>query len=545
MKKLKSPNAAPGPPLPQAQAETALSLLSDWFFECSGAVPLSTVDHPKLRSFLHHVGLPPLPRRELAGVRLDTRYAAARADADARVRDAGFFQLATSGWRNLEGGDSIVSIGMNLPNGSSVFRRAVFNRAPAPSDYAEQILSDALAELPAHRCAGIVADRFKSKALRNIETQNHWMVSLACQLTTFRSLATHLAAELPLFGSANTNCSKLTRLFNTNPQARSVFHKYQLQELGYSGLLRVNCFSDILNSSRPLQLAINDESYKLLCLEDSNARELAEIISNLAFWTELEAAHSLVKLINDMAREMEAERPLVAQCLPLWEELRSKVKEWCRKFSIDEVHVMKVLDKRFKKNYHPAWSAAFILDPLYLIRDASGKYLPPFKCLTPEQEKDVDKLIMRLVSREEAHIVLMELMKWRSDGLESVYAQAVQVKQLDPKTGKLRVANPQGSRIVWETYLSEFKSLGRVATRLIFLHATACGFKCNMSMRRWVSANGRSKAGMDRAQKMIFVAANARLERRQFLNEEENDAELFGDEADDVLNEAFVDASSV
>lgn len=255
----------------------------------------------------------------------------------------------------------------------------------------------------------------------------------------------------------------------------------------------------------------------------------------------------MVKLIKDMAQEIEIERPLVGKCLPLWDELRAKVKDWCSSFHIDQGPVEKVIERRFKKNYHPAWAAAFILDPVYLIRDNSGKYLPPFKLLTPEQEKDVDKLITRLVSREEAHIALMELMKWRTEGLDPVYARAVQMKERDPISGKMRIANPQSSRLVWETYLNEFKSLGKVAVRLIFLHATSCGFKCNWSLMRWVSANGHSRASMDKAQKLIFIAAHSKLERRDFSCDEDKDAELLAlaNGEDDVLNEVLVDTSSV
>ncbi|KAI3689620.1 hypothetical protein L2E82_47583 [Cichorium intybus] len=87
---------------------------------------------------------------------------------------------------------------------------------------------------------------------------------------------------------------------------------------------------------------------------------------------EIEAVHSLVKLIKSMAHEISKERPRIGQCLPLWEDLRVKLKDWCLKFQINENHVDKVFDKRFKRNYHPAWAAAFILDPFYLIRDRTG-----------------------------------------------------------------------------------------------------------------------------------------------------------------------------
>lgn len=119
------------------------------------------------------------------------------------------------------------------------------------------------------------------------------------------------------------------------------------------------------------------------------------------------------------------------------------------------------------------------------------------------------------------------------------------MKEQDPITGKMKVANPQSSRLVWETCLSDFKALGKVAVRLIFLHATSCGFKCNWSFSRWVSAHSHSRAAMDRAQKMIFIAAHSKLERRDFSNQEEKDADLFMNGEDDVVNEVFADASSV
>ncbi|CAA2978955.1 hypothetical protein F511_01103 [Olea europaea subsp. europaea] len=174
-----------------------------------------------------------------------------------------------------------------------------------------------------------------------------------------------------------------------------------------------------------------------------------------------------------MAEEILMEKPRIGQCLTLWEEFRSKANDWCSKFHIIGGHVEKVIDRRFRRNYHPAWAVAFILDPLYLIRDTSGKYLPPFKFLTPEQEKDVDKLITRLESRDKAHIALMELMKWRTEGLDPASAQAVQLKQRDPNTGKMRIAIPQSSRLVWETHLTEFQSLGKVAVKIDF---PSCNF---------------------------------------------------------------------
>ncbi|XP_027154610.1 uncharacterized protein LOC113754403 [Coffea eugenioides] len=568
VKKLKCSRASPAPALSKDQVDSAFDLLADWFYESCGSVSVSSLEHPKFKDFLNQVGLPPISRREISGSRLDSKFEQVKLEAEARIRDAVFFQVASAGWKGKNcrcGEESVIKFLVNLPNGTNVFQKVVCIGGSVPSQYAEEVLWEATRGICSNvvqKCVGIVADKYKAKALRNLEIQHHWMVNLSCQLQGIISLIKDFSRELPLFQTVTDSCLKIANFFNSKSQIRDNFHRFRLQEAELSGLIRVphpKCdlsknlasvllmIEDILGYARVLQLVVLDDSYKVVCIEDSVAREVANTIQDVGFWNDLEAVQSLVKLIRGIAQEIEAEKPLVGQCLPLWEELRTKVKDWCAKFSLAEGPVDKIVERRFKKNYHPAWSAAFVLDPQYLMRDASGKYLPPFNCLTHEQEKDVDKLITRLVSREEAHIALMELMKWRSEGLDPLYAQAVQVKQQDPVTGKMRIANPQSSRLVWETCLKEFKSLGKVAARLLFLHATTCGFKCNWSIMRWICLQGHPRACMDRAQKMIYVAAHAKLERRDFSSAEEKDVELFGaaKSADDVLNEVFADANSV
>ncbi|XP_073107208.1 uncharacterized protein, partial [Elaeis guineensis] len=215
VKKLKSPKTSPGPALAKAQVDSALSLLSDWFYEFCGAVSLSSAEHPKFRSF----GLPPLSHRELASPHLDAGFEEARADVDTHIHDALFFQLSSDGWRPRDAtatSDALVSLAANLPNGTSVFHRAVLSYGSAPSKYAEEVLWETIVDVCGsafQRCAGIIADRFKSKALRNLETQHHWMVNLYCQLQGFHSLIKDFALDVPLFHSVTI---KLATIFNTN-----------------------------------------------------------------------------------------------------------------------------------------------------------------------------------------------------------------------------------------------------------------------------------------------------------------------------------------
>ncbi|CAH2048081.1 unnamed protein product [Thlaspi arvense] len=562
VKKLKSPKTSQTQNLSKTQIESALDSLSDWVFESCGSVSLSGLEHPKLRAFLTQVGLPIISRRDFVTGRLDSKYEDSRTEAESRIHDAMFFQIASDGWKFESSGENLVSLIVNLPNGTSLYRRAVFANGAVPSNYAEEVLWETVRGICGNspqRCVGIVSDRFMTKALRNLESQHQWMVNLSCQFQGFNSLIKDFVKELPLFKSVSQSCSRLVGFVNNTAQIRNALCKYQLQEQGEARTLHLplecsssfeplyNLLEDVLSSARAIHLLMHDDACKVVLMEDHLAREVGEMVGDVGFWNEVDSVYSLLKLVKEMARRIEEERPLIGQCLPLWDELRSKIKDWYAKFNVvEERQVEKLVERRFKKSYHPAWAAAFILDPLYLIRDSSGKFLPPFKCLSPEQEKDVDKLITRLVSRDEAHIAMMELMKWRTEGLDPVYARAVQMKERDPVSGKMKIANPQSSRLVWETYLSEFRSLGRVAVRLIFLHATSCGFKCNSSLLRWVNSHRRSRAAMDRAQKLIFISANSKFERRDFSNDEERDAELLTmANGEDVLNDVLIDTSSV
>ncbi|KAI3822150.1 hypothetical protein L1987_09732 [Smallanthus sonchifolius] len=506
VKRLKSPKSLPYQNLAKSQIDSSLELLADWVYENCGSVPISSLEHPKFNTFLNQIGLPSVGRRDFAGERLNLKYKGAKLESEARIRDAMFFQIASDGWKSNTDNhhqteyENLVNLSVNLPNGGRVFRRVVFTSGYVFSKNAEDVLLETIREICGNnlqQCVGIVSDRFKFTALRNLENQYCWMINLACQFQGVYGLIKDFSKELPLFSNVSDNCVKVANFINKKSHVKKSFLKYQLQEYGRVGLLRVpvwcepvfDLVEDVLTSARALQLVLLDEGYKLVSMEDHVGREIEEMMRNPRFWKELEAVHSLVKLIKSMAEEIEKERPRIGQCLPLWEELRLKIKNWCVEFQIDGDLVDKVFDKRFKRNYHPAWAAAFILDPLYLIRETSGKYLPPFRYLTSEQEKDVDKLITRLVSREEAHIALMELMKWRTEGLDPLYAQAVQLNNETPLRGI------------------------------------------------------RSRDAIENAQKMIFIAANSKLVRRGDEDKDSFFTVANGD--DDVLDDVLFDASSL
>ncbi|XP_024530425.1 uncharacterized protein LOC9646273 [Selaginella moellendorffii] len=602
VKRIKSPGLKPGSSgggLTKEQGEAAIALLADWLYESHATVPLAVVEHPKFRAFLAQIGLQgAASRRLLAGPRLDARFEEVKRQSEARLGDALFFQISTDGWKRrsifpispslalsspaamamaamaMDPSSSpssvsdLVYITINLPNGSSLFWRALPIGGSGGAKAVEAILEEAVAALcggSPERCVGIVADAGKAvnKALREVESRRSWIVSVPCQAQAFASLLRDFAKRSPLFRSVATDCLKLVAFFSGNHPARTLLQRFQrdayariraLAELAEAAATAAASASSssasaadrdavdpalalllpdgIAASARALHAIVADASFKMVYAggDDPAAREASEIVLSQGFWKDLEAVQAISRVVAVMIRDMEAERPLVSQCLPMWEELRDKLMDCCARHGKDQASIMRLIQARFTTNYHPAWSAALVLDPLYLVKDANNRYLPPYKILSSEQEKDVDRLITRLVSREEAHIVLMELMKWRSEGLDPLYAQAVQVKETDPATGRVKCMSGQSRRLVWETCLNEFRLLGKVAARLIFLHATSGGVK---SWALKVAGKGGGGFGggfgglgrvaAERAGKMMYVAAHAKLERHDFVTDEERE----------------------
>lgn len=61
----------------------------------------------------------------------------------------------------------MVNLTVNLPNGTSLHRKAIFFTGSVPSKYAEEVLLETLTGICGNvvqQCAGIVADKFKTKA---------------------------------------------------------------------------------------------------------------------------------------------------------------------------------------------------------------------------------------------------------------------------------------------------------------------------------------------------------------------------------------------
>ncbi|KAH9299870.1 hypothetical protein KI387_044093 [Taxus chinensis] len=163
----------------QNRKRTALSLLAP-------PMPLSMIGAPHPSSKLVCYGsptplvllggLPPISRKYIASEKLDAKYEEVRNELDAKLRDAMFFQLASDGWKKkyLAYGDNLVNLTLNLPNGASLFRKALFTNGGVPPKYVEETLWETITTIcgsTVEWCVRIVVDtdKLEAKALRELE----------------------------------------------------------------------------------------------------------------------------------------------------------------------------------------------------------------------------------------------------------------------------------------------------------------------------------------------------------------------------------------
>ncbi|KAK9145728.1 hypothetical protein Sjap_005631 [Stephania japonica] len=540
------PNSPTAPQLNQTQIETAFNLLAEWFYETCGYVSLSTVNHPKFRAFLHHLGIPPVKPSAILGRNLDIKYVEARLQFEDKIQDAMFFQLSTSGWKietacnNFANEtDALVKVVVNLPNGSSLFHRVLPLGASNPSsDYIREVLCTFVKEVSGsnvYRCAGIVADAGNAnrRALHELELHHTWMVNLTCQSKALQLLLKDFFKHLPLFALTASLCHKFVQVnFFKSHNCNDInicLNSQQSLSLEQTAAA-ISAIENVAQFSGALDQAFTGKTIS----SDPLNKEISDAIQAPKFWEDLDAVISLTKLLKGLVQEIEEDRPCLGQCLPLWEEVKNRIRAWCNNFTVEEKPVMELVNRRFSKNYHQAWAASYILDPLNVAEDSSGRYLPPFKFLTPEQDKDAVKVITRLTHNENAHIALMELMKWRTEGLDPVYARAVQAKERDQVSGKMKVANPCGSRLVWETYLTEFQVLRKVAARLVFLQASTSGLNWKQPFSSWFNFSRPSSNAIDKIQKILFVSLHKRLEKDEFPDEREKGSMLYNCKTEDI-----------
>ena len=119
------------------------------------------------------------------------------------------------------------------------------------------------------------------------------------------------------------------------------------------------------------------------------------------WWEKLQSVITLMRPFSDAIHQIEADKPLLSQMLPIWKSLREHVDKWAIQSQAVfgktvGLEVIKMFNNRFEKHYQPEMSAAYVVDPINFVEDESGHLRPDFDGLDKDQEEHVIQVVMRL-----------------------------------------------------------------------------------------------------------------------------------------------------
>ena len=110
-----------------------------------------------------------------------------------------------------------------------------------------------------------------------------------------------------------------------------------------------------------------------LIVDTALLQTIHDLVTDMSFIADMEAALRLLQPILALLTSLEADSPLLSQCLPLWLSVFQHVKQWAADEHQQTPTLEAVLLKRFGKCYHQAMSAAFLCDAAFYTFDAESE----------------------------------------------------------------------------------------------------------------------------------------------------------------------------
>ena len=180
--------------------------------------------------------------------------------------------------------------------------------------------------------------------------------------------------------------------------------------------------------------------------------------------------------------------------------------------------VVKAFEDRLAKHFHPAWAAAFVLDPINAAFDADANlWHLPLWYITPAQKKDAIALIARMtrsatkaVSDEWENLTCFGVPPGPASTLANLTATTSQESKDAPD-----ILSAIDKRRGWWIAMSRdtehaYPLLAKAARILLSAHATTAAAERNWSMWGRHFTSGRSSMKVATAQRLIYVSSNNR-----------------------------------
>ncbi|DBA92818.1 TPA: hypothetical protein ACH3X1_003003 [Trebouxia sp. C0004] len=259
----------------------------------------------------------------------------------------------------------------------------------------------------------------------------------------------------------------------------------------------------------------------------------------MTFISDIECSLRLQQPILAVLQSLEADKPLLSQCLPLWLSVFQHVKAWASAEFQETATLESVLLKRFNKCYHPAMSAAYLCDPAYYTYDADSQaYLANAKQVAEFEAhlhidvwKDAKQVMTRIAGRPLSGKVTIEMTMLQVNGLQELDTGSELVKKT-PSDTLGRSVFEHGivvRRAIWSCKSSMGKvypTLSPVARRLLSLHATSAAPERNWSHWGRLYRKDRSSLALTRVEKLVAVSSAAKVANKDKYSWEEKEMEL-------------------
>eukprot|EP00798_Chlamydomonas_sp_ICE-L_P009232 gene9232-16380_t len=205
----------------------------------------------------------------------------------------------------------------------------------------------------------------------------------------------------------------------------------ELQVGGKVGGIRAHCptrlailyliATDVLRMKVPIREMVESSDWASL-KEASVNSDVFKHATDAGWWGKLEAVRDLMSPIADAIHQLEGDKAMLSQVLPVWNSLIDHATAWTTMWqesggtSVLTAKVVGVFEKRSKKHYFGDWAAAYLLDPMNFSAPGTGTHArPSVNQLTGKQRDEALKVVLRLNCMEVTDANMAEVERELSD----------------------------------------------------------------------------------------------------------------------------------
>jgi hypothetical protein len=232
----------------------------------------------------------------------------------------------------------------------------------------------------------------------------------------------------------------------------------------------------------------------------------------------------LVQPICDAIHQLEADRPLLSQMLPVWQKLLCHAHAFDAKYGLTgAAGVYRAFWRRFQLHFDNCWAAAYALDPANAVKDADGEWCFPLDSMPVGPVVDGQAVV--LVGATDVRDCVAELASGDVDAvqaeLHSLEFGPLPALMQDSlpymssreqlASGKVKLVPTSQRRKFWTRKAAPtFPLAAKAAVKLLSWHVTSCASERNWSLWGNIYVKARNRLGLERATKLVAIRGNSK-----------------------------------